>query len=122
LGGLRQRQRRLHWFIANRSHRAGEYIERGVCSRLQRRAGEIETLAAKHQQKKIGMGPREGDVAASDCFQPCRGRIALANMCLHRGSKPREANCGEIAQQAHDVSEVVFRSSVGHARLTGSCA
>jgi len=47
---------------------------------------------------------------------------ALANLCLHRGPKPREANRGEIAQQAHDVSEVIFRSSVRHARLTGSCA
>src|SRR5262245_23067634 len=74
-----------------RVHRA-----RGVCSRLQRWAGEIETLAAKHQQKKIGMCPREGDIAAPDCFQPRRG--PLANMCLHRGPKSREANRGEIAQ------------------------
>jgi hypothetical protein len=43
-------------------------------------------------------------------------------MFLHRGPKPGEANRGEIAQQAHDVSEVIFRSSVRHARLTGSCA
>src|SRR5262249_56422803 len=90
--GLRQRQRRLHRFVANRSQRACEYIECGVCSRLQRWAGEIETLAAKHQQKKIGMCPREGDIAASDCFQPCRGWIALVDVCLHRGAKPHEAN------------------------------
>jgi hypothetical protein len=43
-------------------------------------------------------------------------------MCLHRGPKSREANRGEIAQQAHDVSEVIFRSGVRHARLTGSRA
>jgi hypothetical protein len=43
-------------------------------------------------------------------------------MCLHRGPKPGEANRGEIAQQSHDVSEVIFWSSVRHARLTGSCA
>jgi hypothetical protein len=43
-------------------------------------------------------------------------------MCLHCGPKPREAHCGEIAQQAHDVSEVIFRSSVRHTRLTGSRA
>jgi hypothetical protein len=27
------------------------------------------------------MCPREGDIAASDCFQPCRGRISLADLC-----------------------------------------
>jgi hypothetical protein len=43
-------------------------------------------------------------------------------MCLHRGPKPREANRGEIAQQAHDVSEVIFWSSMRHTRLAGSCA
>src|SRR5262249_21165916 len=105
-----------------RSHRACEHIECGVCGGSQRRSSEIETLAAEHQQKKIGMCPREADIAASDCFQPERGRIALANMCLHRGPKSREANRGEIAQQAGAVSEVVFWSSVRHARLTGSCA
>src|SRR5262249_30896181 len=73
-------------------------------------------------QKKIGMCPREAHIAASDCFQLCRGRIALANMCLHCGPKPHEANRGEIAQQAHDISEVIFWSRVRHARLAGSCA
>src|SRR5262249_13478016 len=92
-----QRQRRLHGFIANRSHRGCKHIECGVCSQSQRRSGEIETLAAKHQQKKIGMCPREAHIAASNCLQPCRRRIALANMSLHHGPKSREADRGEIA-------------------------
>src|SRR5215831_16836494 len=44
-------------------------------------------------------------------------------MSLHRGPKSREANRGEIAQQAHDVSEVIFqqratRLPLGQLRVT----
>jgi hypothetical protein len=72
LSSLRQRQRRLHGFIANRSHRACEHIECGVCGGSQRRSGEIETLAAKHQQKKIGMCPREGQSDAAMSYMKLR--------------------------------------------------
>jgi hypothetical protein len=67
--------------LRNASHRACEHIERGICSRLQRRSGEIEALAAEHQQKKIGMCPCEAEIAASDCFQ-------LREDPHERGTKP----------------------------------
>lgn len=65
------------------------------------------------------MGPREGDVAATDRLQAFSRSVGRTHSGLHPCGDPLEAHRGEIAQQARHVAEVIFRGCVRHTRFAG---
>src|SRR5262245_15223054 len=51
--------------------------------------GEIETFATKRQQKGSGCDPREGNIGASDYFQPSRVAGSLLRICASIATRDR---------------------------------